>query len=516
MQAPRKLIDDAVMRFLTATLLALPLLSVTTAAYAALPLEAQRVALPTHLVDKKGKKTALLPKRRLEAGERIITGRNGRAGLLLEGSGILVLGDESELYIHSADTSGDGYGALVRMALMRGSLRLDTTPRPDLPPQDMRLNVGTLRVRVLGAEVWANVEPGLSQTVCLLQGTVDILSDVGNETLDNPGDCFRYGANNVRMRLRPDTDETLARKLARTAFAGETPPATPPVPIAAPQPESSVPPTPLQMPPPAPKPQAVAAVAPPPAPAAPIPAPIPAPPAITPVPVAVATPAPLPASAPPAAPEPPAPDAAPASAGTEWTVVVASLKRQAAAEQEAARLQAKGYAAQVAHMPNGFHRVYIGRFGSRKLAQSYAAQLRADEKLQTWIEPANQPPAAPVTPAVESAPAESAPVAASVSALAADPAPTPAPTAVAVEAPAAAVEAGEWTVIVASVKSGEAAAREAERLNRRGLPAQVCPAASGNYRVCVGRYETRELAREQSARLRETENLKGWVAKQID
>lgn len=357
----------------------MPVLLAVSAANAALPLQTVRVALPAQL-HHAGKKINLLPKRKLDAGDRISTGKNGRAGLSLDNAGQLVLGDESELYIHSAEAPGGSAGALARLALMRGSLRLDSTARPNLPPQDMRLNVGTLRLRVLGAEVWANVEPGLSQTVCLLQGTVEIVSDAGDETLSAPGDCFRFSASNVRMRLKSDSDATLARKLARTAFAGERPPGTPPVTVAVPQTQQQIP-VPLEpaLPPEQP-------------PILPEPPPLPEQtPELAALPPPVADPAPAlvmtPESAPPIEPALSPAAATPAMpTAVEWTVVVASLKTAAAAHGRATQLIGQGLPAHVHESAAaGSYRVCIGRFSSRDNARAYGAQLRGKQKLQNWV-----------------------------------------------------------------------------------------------------------------------------------
>ncbi|HVT36164.1 MAG TPA: hypothetical protein VHE37_11285, partial [Nevskiaceae bacterium] len=213
-------------------------------ALAALPLQVQRVAAPAQLLHA-GKKTLLTPRKPIEAGDRLVVGHIGRVGLRLVPSGELLLGEDSELFVHSAEPGTAGGGTVVRLALTHGSLHLDSLPRDGQPAEDMRLNVGTLRVRVLGAEVWAGAEPGVAETVCLLQGTVDIATDFGNEHLDTPGDCLRFGANHVRMLLRPENDGVLARKLARTTFAGDPPLAAPPAAVAMPRPPPSAPPTPL-------------------------------------------------------------------------------------------------------------------------------------------------------------------------------------------------------------------------------------------------------------------------------
>ena len=362
-----------------------------TVALAALPLQVERVAAPAQLI-RGAKKTPLVPHKPIEAGDRVSVGRSGRAGFKLVPSGELLLGEDSELFVHSAQPGAGDAGAIVRLALVRGSLHLDSLARDGQPPQDMRLNVGTLRVRVLGAEVWAGVEPGQNETICLLQGVADISTDFGTEHLDTPGDCLRYGANNVRMRLKPENDGVLQRKLMRTAFAGERPLAAPPATVAVAQPAEAAP-TPLApvaaaapsapmapaaaQPPPSAMPLAAA-----PAPEPPAPVVVQAPPAPSAIPVALT---PMPASAGASTAPAPAPAAAPAPAGKgEWTVVVLSVRSIGSARDEVARLGGRGLPAEL-HPSGNMNRVTIGRFNSRDSARAYAAEILERESLKAWV-----------------------------------------------------------------------------------------------------------------------------------
>lgn len=353
---------------------------------APLPLGVQRVLPPATVTPDGGKKTQLLPKRALNAGDRITTGRNGRVALQLDRNGVIVIGDDTELFIHSVDAAQGDEGALARLALIRGSVRLDVTPRAGLPVQDLRLNLGLLRLRAHGAEIWANAEPGLNQTVCLLQGTVDIASDNGEEHLEKPGDCFRYGYNNISMRLRPESDDVLSRKLARTAFAGERPAGRPPVAVATPVLPPSAPPTPLieSATAPAPQPDATLAQA---APALPPSAPAAAMPVESAPEASVAvaeTPATAPVAEASAALPPPAADSTAVATGAGWTVVVGSFKNEAAARRESARLIDQGLPSSV-QVAGDFYRVTIGRFAARDAARRHADLLRQTNQLKGWV-----------------------------------------------------------------------------------------------------------------------------------
>jgi DedD protein len=89
----------------------------------------------------------------------------------------------------------------------------------------------------------------------------------------------------------------------------------------------------------------------------------------------------------------PAPSAAPASAAAEpagpgYAVQIAALNVRDEAEAIAKRLSSKGYAAYVLSPASGspsIYRVRIGKFPSRREAESIAAKLKKEEQLNPWV-----------------------------------------------------------------------------------------------------------------------------------
>lgn len=334
--------------------LLIALAATAAAAQAASPLEAVRVALPAQIVQG-GRVATLLPREPVRPGDSVVTGARGRAAIQLAGIGQMTLGSNAELFVHSLEPPDAGRGALARVALVRGALRLDARAKQGLPPQDFRLNAGRLSMRVFGAEVWVELTRR-GEDVCLLSGAVEIVGAGVQERLDTEGSCLLFGSG-TRMHVRPDASETLARKLVRTAFAedyvtllnaereearaAEDSPPDPETPQAEGFMSSAIEDGPAEL----------TALAPDPAPA-------------------------------PAAPPPPAP------AGT-WTVVVASVADRAAAEREAARLRAAGQAgAQVlAAERDGTTtwRVTVGALPGRDEARRIAAQLRENQWAGAWV-----------------------------------------------------------------------------------------------------------------------------------
>lgn len=184
-----------------------------------LPMGVVRVAAPVEL--RRGDKiTELRGPTALQANDRIITAPQGRAAMQLAGGGTLRLGGDSSLHVHSADAPQPGNGGVARLVLERGSLRLDARSRAGQLPQDYRLNVGRLRLRVFGGEAWTEIG-ARGENVCLLSGAVEIVRDDGSgERLDQPGSCLLFGAGG-RLAVQGDGGEALARKLLRTAFADD-------------------------------------------------------------------------------------------------------------------------------------------------------------------------------------------------------------------------------------------------------------------------------------------------------
>jgi cell division septation protein DedD len=110
--------------------------------------------------------------------------------------------------------------------------------------------------------------------------------------------------------------------------------------------------------------------------------------------------APAPSAAPPAqkatpsaaaAPGPPAAPAADASsepAGQGFAVQIAALNVRSEAEAIAKRLTSKGYAAYVLSPPVGtptVYRVRIGKFNTRREAESMATKLQKEEQFKPWV-----------------------------------------------------------------------------------------------------------------------------------
>jgi cell division septation protein DedD len=95
-------------------------------------------------------------------------------------------------------------------------------------------------------------------------------------------------------------------------------------------------------------------------------------------------------------PAPPAPPAAAPSAatapgepqGSGYAVQIAALNVRSEADAIAKRLTSKGYAAYVMTPPSGTPQVYrvrIGKFGSRREAETIATKLEKEEQFKPWI-----------------------------------------------------------------------------------------------------------------------------------
>jgi len=121
-----------------------------------------------------------------------------------------------------------------------------------------------------------------------------------------------------------------------------------------------------------------------PTPAAPAP-PAPAPPPATTTagaPLATATPAPAPAV------EAPASTESAASTGQGFAVQIAALNVRSEADAIAKRLTSKGYSAYVLTPANGtptVFRVRVGKFSTRREAETVAAKLQKEEQFKPWV-----------------------------------------------------------------------------------------------------------------------------------
>lgn len=105
----------------------------------------------------------------------------------------------------------------------------------------------------------------------------------------------------------------------------------------------------------------------------------------------------VPAAKPAAAPKAAAPKAAPAPAetasaaepvGQGFAVQIAALNVRSEAEAIARRLSSKGYAAYVLSPANGtpaVYRVRVGKFTTRREAESVASKLQKEEQFKPWV-----------------------------------------------------------------------------------------------------------------------------------
>jgi cell division septation protein DedD len=99
--------------------------------------------------------------------------------------------------------------------------------------------------------------------------------------------------------------------------------------------------------------------------------------------------APKAAQAPRPEPARPAADSAPAEPGGQgFAVQIAALNIRSEADAIAKRLSSKGYAAYVISPPNGtpaVYRVRVGKFTTRREAETVAAKLQKEEQFKPWV-----------------------------------------------------------------------------------------------------------------------------------
>lgn len=272
--------------------------------------------------------TARMP---LLGGDVLSLSGGSKVSLQLGGQGLITLARGAELQVFDAERGGNG--SLGRFKLLSGTVRIDS--RGSKPAQDVRLNVGTLKARILGAEaVGANDAAG--DTLCVLAGAIEIQTAGGADSrLDIPGSCLRRTPDGLLRNLRLDSDPAIATSLAATEGGGDTD---------------------------------VITLQPPPRPGRTAPAPIIAPAA---APVASAT--------------------APTSAGgRSWTVVVLSLAQREPVEKRSQSLQDQGLPASVrAAEVKGrtVHRVTVGEFATQAEARDYARNTLGKAGIEGWISP---------------------------------------------------------------------------------------------------------------------------------
>lgn len=264
-------------------------------------------------------------------GDVLSLSGNSRVALQLADRGMISLARGAELQVY--DNRG-GAVAVGRFKLLSGTARVDSRGKP---AQDIRLNVGSLKARILGAEA-IGTNDAAGETLCVLAGALEIQTAGAPDTrLDLPGSCLRRTPDGLLRNLRLDSDPPMATALAASEFGGEPAPAP-----------------------------AVAATKPP-------PAPIIAPAATSPTPI-----------------PPPAPAAAGTSKASGWTVVVLSLAQREPVEQRTQSLLDQGLPAATRSADvkgKQMYRVTVGEFASQTEARDYSRNTLVKAGIQGWISP---------------------------------------------------------------------------------------------------------------------------------
>jgi len=163
---------------------------------------------------------SLRPSDTVQAGDEVRTGNGGHLGLQLSPVGQITLGRNSRLIVHSIEAvDPPARMGLARLVVHSGSAKLDSRGSSNLPPADIRLNVGTLRVRIFGAAVLIDRGSG-GDEVCLLGGAVELQGPSGPLRLDDVGSCVRGTESGVAV-LDPHAAGSITARLALTAFPGD-------------------------------------------------------------------------------------------------------------------------------------------------------------------------------------------------------------------------------------------------------------------------------------------------------
>lgn len=304
-------------------------------AQAAADLVAVRVEGTARITRADGTHT-LGPRGALINGDTVRLSGDSRISLQLAGRGLITLARGAELQVF--DTRS-GAVALGRLKLLSGTVRVDSRGKP---AQDLRLNVGSLKARILGAEaIGANDAAG--DTLCVLNGAIEIQTAGATDTrLDLPGSCLRRTPDGLLRNLRLEGDPSMSASLAATEI-GVAPATT------------------------------TAGARP----AKPVPAPIIAP---------VGTPATAVASASP----PAAPAGATTSRATGWTVVVLSLGKREPVEARTQSLLDQGLPATTRDAEvkgQRMYRVTVGEFSTQAEARDYSRNTLAKAGIEGWISP---------------------------------------------------------------------------------------------------------------------------------
>ncbi|MGQ0502547.1 MAG: SPOR domain-containing protein [Panacagrimonas sp.] len=337
------------------------------------------------------------------------TGGDGRVELAVNGAATLFVGSDAEFLLHSFEAS------VVRVRLSQGEMHIDARAVPGGNSRDVRLNLGELRVRIAGAEAWAQQTAAVTQVCMVSAGYVEVKRGEQLSRIDMPGQCLRLSNAKSAWTVVPPNvlterilltavtvdpaDAADAADAAEVGWAPEPPVSLKPETVAKPEsatPEpGAVPADEHREPAPAGPVSTAAAESSPES--APEPAPEQSAQAEPPEPArpTVAERRAKPQKQPPADPVvPPKTAAAPVakadSGNAAWSIVLASLSTRQAAETEVARLKAQGvHQAEVRAYQNGKgagFRVGTGRYASRAQADAALAKFRSRyPKLSGWL-----------------------------------------------------------------------------------------------------------------------------------
>ena len=271
-----------------ASLLAAAVVCVAVPAVAEAGLTASRIAMPA-VIRYGAEQRALKPGTEIRASNILKSGHGGRIELR-DGGNTIRLGEEAEMYVH------EQHDGQLKAVLIHGAAHLISA---GMRPLDLRFNVGRLRLKLSGADVWVE-QASDGETVCLLAGSVEVQSDLAPpRSLNKPNQCLFVDRLGDALLIKADRQGTLARKLAKTGLGSEEPASGAPAPVVSSVSRAA-------------SPQAAAAPA-------------------------------KPASA---------------AAGEGWTIVLASHSTQERAERQAAKFNAQGILAEVRAQRSDRGRVY--------------------------------------------------------------------------------------------------------------------------------------------------------------
>lgn len=171
-------------------------------------------AAPPFSVTRAGKPVPPAHDLPLTNADELATGANGR-GSLRFGVTVMTLGENGALKVATIQQPAGGFNGRIDLELSAGAFRVDGTEEKRLP-QDVRLTLRDLRLRVFGADVWARAD-AQQREVCLLSGAVEIAGTSGSERLDVAGQCLTSDASGLH-RSTPD-DASMKQRLMQTDYA---------------------------------------------------------------------------------------------------------------------------------------------------------------------------------------------------------------------------------------------------------------------------------------------------------